>query len=236
MKNVVLATSFWDQVDPVTGHRRESELMASEQFWGQMIAKGSKVTHLGDRHQNSQVLEMMSTYKPVILHAQDEMVNQGKNVARTGAAQVTAADIEAEKKKHRELKQKMQRDMEEKARKQEEAHRHEMERLKRETEERTRRMEEERRRREEEDRRWREETQLQAKEYNRQMREERRRQEEEEETQRREQQAREYEQQQYGWNAAREQRFVALYQRFCPGSMPSGYGPGGRYYGGSYFM
>jgi Skp family chaperone for outer membrane proteins len=144
MHNVALATSFWDQVDRSTGLQRELELANSEQFWGEMIRKGATTFQLGNRNTNLALLEMMADFKPVTLLAQREMVDQGKAASQTGASRVTAADLEAEKRKHKEALEAMRRDLEAKAQEQKLADEREKERLKREQEEHARRMEEQR--------------------------------------------------------------------------------------------
>jgi predicted GTPase len=136
LKNVVLATSFWDQVDPDRASRREKELRESKEFWGQMIERGSRVVRLGDYKANLKLLRRMALYNPVTLKAQDEMVNRGRTAAQTSAAKMSAHDLEAEKSKYKELKDQMRKEMEAREREQDLAHQREKERLQREVEER----------------------------------------------------------------------------------------------------
>ena len=41
--SIVLATTFWEQTDPVVGERREHQLTVTEEFWGKMVTSGSRV-------------------------------------------------------------------------------------------------------------------------------------------------------------------------------------------------
>jgi DNA repair exonuclease SbcCD ATPase subunit len=143
LKNVVLATSFWDQVDPDRASRREKELRESKEFWGQMIERGSRVVRLGDYKANLKLLRRMALYNSVTLKAQDEMVNRDRTAEQTTAAKISAHDLEAEKSKYEELKDQMRKEMEAREREQDLAHQREKERLQREVEERNKRLKEE---------------------------------------------------------------------------------------------
>lgn len=87
LKNVILATTFWEGVDPAVGASRENELRANADFWGGMLAKGAKMARL-TRSKDSALalLDRISTNEKVVLGAQDEMVNQGHSVQETSAA------------------------------------------------------------------------------------------------------------------------------------------------------
>lgn len=41
--SIVLATTFWEQTDPSVGEKREHQLRVTEEFWGKMVANGSRV-------------------------------------------------------------------------------------------------------------------------------------------------------------------------------------------------
>jgi hypothetical protein len=109
-----------------------------------MIRKGATIFRLGDGNTNLTLLEMMADFKPITLRAQREMVDQGKEASQTEASLVTAADLEAEKRKHEEALEAIRRDLEAKAQEQKLADEREKERLKREQLEHARRMEEQR--------------------------------------------------------------------------------------------
>lgn len=103
MGNVILATSFWDQVDPAKGEERELSLRTSPEFFGNMIKKGATCVRLQGREQNLLLLDQVSNLQTVVLQCQKEMVDQGLSSEHTEAAKITVVDtaaIEAEKKKH----------------------------------------------------------------------------------------------------------------------------------------
>jgi len=82
--NVILATSFWDQVAPSIGHERELILKDSKDFWANMVAKGSEVVRIKrDRSVCLQILERIAAKNQVDLLVQREMVVQKKNLEDT---------------------------------------------------------------------------------------------------------------------------------------------------------
>jgi hypothetical protein len=85
--NVVLATSFWSEVDMTKGARREKELCETDEFWGQLLKKGSRVVRIGlDQKADQRLLLRFVKNKKVVLQAQQEMLN-GKRNTETSAAQ-----------------------------------------------------------------------------------------------------------------------------------------------------
>jgi hypothetical protein len=105
MRNVILATSFWDQVNPYKGQARETALKSSPEYFASMIEKGSTYMRLGDRAQNFRLVDLMAKFQTIILQCQKEMVDGGMSAGNTAAARITAADIadlEAERRRHPE--------------------------------------------------------------------------------------------------------------------------------------
>ena len=91
-RNVVLATTFWEEVAPRTGAAREKELCENEKFWGLMVNKGSDVVRLHkDGRSNLEVLMRFVDKPKTTLQAQDEIVNQKKSITGTVVAEEMAA-------------------------------------------------------------------------------------------------------------------------------------------------
>jgi hypothetical protein len=85
--NVVLATSFWSEVDITEGARREKELCETDEFWGQLVKRGSHVVRIGlDQRADQRLLLRIAKNKKVVLQAQQEMLS-GKRNSETSAAQ-----------------------------------------------------------------------------------------------------------------------------------------------------
>jgi hypothetical protein len=100
LKNVILATSFWDQVEPSYGEKREQELMTSKKFWAEMVAKGSKVMRVKrNRATCLAILREIAKNQSMELQAQKEMVEQKKSILDTAAGRAAIQDSETAKAK-----------------------------------------------------------------------------------------------------------------------------------------
>jgi hypothetical protein len=127
--NVILATSFWDQVTPSVGAERESKL--KEDFWANMIAKGSEVVRIKrDRSVCLEVLDRIAAKNRVDLLVQREMVVQKKKLKDTTVGKNTmSSEIQKfEKTMEKETKaekKRLQRKLEEGQK----AHKKEMKKL-----------------------------------------------------------------------------------------------------------
>lgn len=107
-KNVVLATSFWEQVDVADAERRENELRSTPDFWGAMFEKGAKMVRLQkeNREAGLKLLQRIGGHSKVILKAQDEIVNEGKAITETDAAKEQQKQTEQLLKEAKELEAK----------------------------------------------------------------------------------------------------------------------------------
>jgi hypothetical protein len=91
--NVVLATSFWNEVDPSEGARRENELWDKDEFWGSLVKRGSRVARIGlNDDADRRLLLTLAEKKPVTLQAQAEM-QSGKTNSETSAAKTANSDL-----------------------------------------------------------------------------------------------------------------------------------------------
>jgi hypothetical protein len=75
-KNVVLGTTFWDKVDASTGEERERELATSNEMWGSMVKKGSKLVRvLENQASNLAIFEDIARNNgKIVVEAQKEML------------------------------------------------------------------------------------------------------------------------------------------------------------------
>ncbi|PMD31450.1 hypothetical protein L207DRAFT_441988 [Hyaloscypha variabilis F] len=114
--NVILATSFWDQVSLSVGEAREDQLKNSKDFWANMVAKGSQVVRLKqDRAFCLQLLERIAAKNKVELVVQKE---KGKS---TMPSEIQQFEETLEKEKQAEKK-----NVEEKLKEGDRAHKQEM--------------------------------------------------------------------------------------------------------------
>lgn len=82
-KNIVLCTTFWDQVSEFDGTRREKELCENPEFWGKMKSRGSKVTQIRNYAQSKDILLQMAGRSAVTLDVQKEMVEERRSLDNT---------------------------------------------------------------------------------------------------------------------------------------------------------
>ncbi|KAI8265966.1 hypothetical protein K4K58_010562 [Colletotrichum sp. SAR11_239] len=117
LKHVVLVTTMWELVDEKTGLERQAELETTEDFWGYMLAKGSRIekhmnTPQSAHHIISRFMSQSRPTTPVLLAIQDEMVNKNKNLDETEAGKglegVLAKERERFKRDLDQARQEMQ--------------------------------------------------------------------------------------------------------------------------------
>ncbi|RMJ13422.1 hypothetical protein BHE90_005752 [Fusarium euwallaceae] len=84
LKNVLLVTSRWGEVDEVTGADRERELR--ERIWAFMLGRGSCMSRFhGDRSSAVTLASQLLVKDPVVLRLQHEMINEHKDLNETAA-------------------------------------------------------------------------------------------------------------------------------------------------------
>lgn len=82
IKHVVLATTFWEQVGPEDGPKREQQLINTLEFWGQMCKMRCRVMrHTNDRASALRILDVFvkkqSNKSKMMLKLQTDMMNKG---------------------------------------------------------------------------------------------------------------------------------------------------------------
>lgn len=108
LSNVVMATCQWERVLEEDGIERERQLKETKNFWGYMVERGSQVhRHYNTRESALKLIDSLvggTTSRPkIVLDIQAQMVDEGKDLASTGAGQ--AIDDAISKEKSRFAKQ-----------------------------------------------------------------------------------------------------------------------------------
>lgn len=86
LKNVILVTTMWEKVNASEGEARVQELTSTEDFWGCMIASGSRVErHTNDRDSALRLVRALLNQQGIPLKMQEEMVKDGKSLDETAA-------------------------------------------------------------------------------------------------------------------------------------------------------
>lgn len=94
LEQVILVTTMWEKIEAEEGDRRERELTETRQFWGEMIQLGSTFRrHSNDGESAMELInKVLEVGKPhgetkMKLSLQAELVDQGLDLAQTGAGQ-----------------------------------------------------------------------------------------------------------------------------------------------------
>ncbi|KAJ8132650.1 hypothetical protein O1611_g968 [Lasiodiplodia mahajangana] len=114
IKNIILVTTMWEDVQLNTGKPREEELRTTPNYWGDMVSKGARIA----RHQNdyksarSIVNFLLENTAQTTLAIQEEMVDEKKDLSDTSAGRELNSILTQERERfsHRleELKQHME--------------------------------------------------------------------------------------------------------------------------------
>ena len=103
LRNVVLATSFWNKVDVADGNRFEDELRTDNDFWAPMIARGAWMARFnGNRESALQIILTLVPRQPVTLEIQRELVDDSKELIDTAAGHAVNEELQRLTKKTQE--------------------------------------------------------------------------------------------------------------------------------------
>lgn len=102
LKNVVLVTTFWNDVTWELGVRRERELISTDDFWKQLVDQGSKVERMSkDYKKFIPVLLEIAGRQPMKLSIQKEM-QDGKSLEETMAGLFINAETKKLEQTHQD--------------------------------------------------------------------------------------------------------------------------------------
>jgi hypothetical protein len=104
LKSVVLATTMWSKVTSEEGEARELELKTRSDFWGELIGKGCTVMrHSNDSESARRIVDyIVDLHHPVVLDIQKEMIDKHMKLDETNAGMEVEADLQEERKHHKE--------------------------------------------------------------------------------------------------------------------------------------
>jgi hypothetical protein len=87
LKNVVIVTNMWGEVEKQIGDARESELAGKDKFFKPALDKGAvMLRHENTRDSALNILRQIIQNHPVTLQIQREMVDEKKDISQTVAA------------------------------------------------------------------------------------------------------------------------------------------------------
>jgi hypothetical protein len=104
LSNVIMATCQWERVLEADGIERERQLKETPHFWGYMIDRGSQMhRHYNTRESALRLIDSLvggTAARPkIVLDIQTQMVDEGKDLASTGAGQAVDDAISKERQR-----------------------------------------------------------------------------------------------------------------------------------------
>jgi hypothetical protein len=103
LRNVVIVTNMWGEVNPQVGEEREAELMGKDLFFKPALEKGAQMA----RHENTvpsaeNIIRLILNHDPLPLHIQKELVDEGKEITQTHAGKELNRELADQIRKHKE--------------------------------------------------------------------------------------------------------------------------------------
>lgn len=101
LKNVILATTRWNEEDAIQGANRENQLRTD--FWAYMLNHDSVMTrYYGDRDSAIAMASQLISRRSIVLDIQREMFDEQKTLEQTNAGAFVSDGLSAVKAKHEE--------------------------------------------------------------------------------------------------------------------------------------
>ncbi|KAF9237658.1 P-loop containing nucleoside triphosphate hydrolase protein [Melanogaster broomeanus] len=93
LRNVLIVTNMWSNVDPKIGEARERELVSNDKFFKPVLEKGARILrHDGTQAGAHGILRHLVNSQAATLRIQHEIVNEHRDLAHTAAgAELTRA-------------------------------------------------------------------------------------------------------------------------------------------------
>jgi Skp family chaperone for outer membrane proteins len=112
LHNVILATSFWGEVNQVRGEQREAELRTNPDYWAGMMAKGSRMRRFENTQDSAlMIINELASKATVALDIQKEMCDQGLALVDTAAGEALDHELAEMTKKYAKDMEKLQQEI-----------------------------------------------------------------------------------------------------------------------------
>ncbi|KAK4553240.1 hypothetical protein LTR86_009770 [Recurvomyces mirabilis] len=114
LKNVVLATTFWNKVTAEEGDSREAQLRTGKEFWKSMVDEGSQMIRQDDEATSAlHIIERLVQKKTTIELAIQREMRGGMTLDQTGAGKEVEAQVERMRIQWQKEKKDLEADMRE---------------------------------------------------------------------------------------------------------------------------
>ena len=113
LKNVVIVTNMWGEVEKQIGDARESELAGKDKFFKPALDKGAvMLRHENTRDSTLNILRQIVRNRPGTLQIQHEMVDEKKGISQTVAADELNREITLQTRRFRNEMRALKEEME----------------------------------------------------------------------------------------------------------------------------
>ena len=103
LRNAVIVTNMWGQIDRQVGEAREVELVRDDTFFKFVIDRGAQIARNENTVTSAQnVIRLILDNHPLPLRIQRELVDEHKDISATSASEQLYREINTEIKKYRE--------------------------------------------------------------------------------------------------------------------------------------
>ena len=119
LASVVLATTFWNQVEYQVAETRETQLLTMPEFWGGMVSRGSRVfRHDAGASSGASIVQQLLDRRTKPVYAlQHEMVNRKMMLDETAAGMEMVEEMERNRQRHESMLKLLEKEMQEAVRK-----------------------------------------------------------------------------------------------------------------------
>ena len=128
LRNVIIVTNRWGEVDSQVGEAREAELIRENDFFKPVLDKGAQMArHLNTVPSAERIIRLILKNDPLPLQIQTELVKEGRNISTTSAGEELTRELNARIKKYEEEVRTLREEMERAIKDKEEEIREELE-------------------------------------------------------------------------------------------------------------
>ncbi|OAL55289.1 hypothetical protein IQ07DRAFT_659330 [Pyrenochaeta sp. DS3sAY3a] len=113
LKNVILATTFWSEVAKEDALRREEQLRATPEFWGDMLDCGATMKRLVDYNSALNIVGLLVEKPQITLRIQQELIEDQKKLVDTAAGQAVSEELVRRQGKYQQDLERVQRELHE---------------------------------------------------------------------------------------------------------------------------
>lgn len=114
LKNVLIVTNMWSEVDPELGEDRERELATNPKFFKPVVDRGARMLrNLNTRESAHAILRHLINAQAHTLQIQHELVNEHRDLSQTSAGAELTRLLKEQSNRHEEQLREVRRELEE---------------------------------------------------------------------------------------------------------------------------